>query len=148
MSSIYRPDEFANRRGGGCDSRQSSSTVGKQPDIILTTGMSSNNNIHNDYWHTYPPNKSRDTSRMTTSLFEDVILSSNEPIEINETDEITIDGYSGILANKAEINEWKGIVPLKEYEINRDPNPEIINKKTAQEIDYVQELAFRLASYI
>lgn len=92
----------------------------------------------------YKQQKLRDLMRTTTSLFEEAILSSNEPIEINETDEITIDGHSGILANKAEINEWRGIVPLRDYAINRDPFPEIVNKKTTQEIDYVQELAFRL----
>lgn len=140
MTNIYRPDDSISRR---CDPRlfstSSLAASNKYPnDMLLTAAMitSGGNNS--------TKSSGRDTLRTTvTSLFEDVILNSTEPIEINECDEITIDGQSGILANKVEINEWKGSVPLKEYEINRDPNPEVINKKTTQEIDYVQELAFR-----
>lgn len=85
----------------------------------------------------------RELIRNTTSYLEDVILNSNEPIEINETDEITVNGQTGIWANKAEIVDWKGQIPLSHYAVNLDPNPEIINKKTKQEIDYIQELAVR-----
>lgn len=141
MTNIYRPDEYTNSRR--CEQQRlfatSPSEIRRQNDIILKAAMlaaSGNNSTSRS--------SGRDTMRTNvTSLFEDVILNSTEPIEINECDEITIDGQSGILANKTEINEWKGAVPLKEYEINRDPNPEVINKKTSQQIDYVQELAFR-----
>jgi hypothetical protein len=38
---------------------------------------------------------------------------------------------------------WRGQIPLCEYNINEDTNPEIINKKISQQLEYVQELAVR-----
>ncbi len=40
------------------------------------------------------------------------------PIEITETAEIDIMGQRGIWTNKSEEKNWKGVVPLSEYNIN------------------------------
>lgn len=42
---------------------------------------------------------------------------------------VTINGVTGVIVNKDEINNWRGPIPLSEYPINVDPNPIIIHKK-------------------
>ena len=78
------------------------------------------------------------------SKIEEAILSSNYPIEMNDNiEEITINGEKGMLMNKSEIVEWKSHFPLSQYEINEDNNPDIIHKRTDQQIFYQQDLAIR-----
>ena len=45
--------------------------------------------------------------------------------------------------NQSEIKEWRGSLPLAEYTINDDKEPEIITKKSEREIVYKQEMAIR-----
>jgi hypothetical protein len=82
-------------------------------------------------------------NQVVLSQVEAAILRSTVPIDINETEEITIQGQRGIWANKQEVVNWKGVIPISEYIINEDSNPEIITKKTQQNIEYIQELAIR-----
>lgn len=77
------------------------------------------------------------------SQIENAILKSKAPIELNETEEITVLGQKGIWANRLETAQWSGDVPISEYKVNEDSNPEIITKKTNQTLEYVQELAVR-----
>jgi len=77
------------------------------------------------------------------SEIEQAILRSNVPIDINETEEITVLGQRGIWANRAEVINWRGIIPITEYIINEDANPEIITKRSQQTLTYIQELAIR-----
>lgn len=77
------------------------------------------------------------------SQIEEHILRSLEPIDINETEEIEVLGQRGIWANKSEIANWRGELPINEYLINHDPNPEVITKKSKQNVEYIQELAIR-----
>jgi hypothetical protein len=78
------------------------------------------------------------------SDIETAILKSTMPIQIDETDEITVNGEHGIWANKSEVINWKGgDIPLSEYEVNEDSQPELINKKIHQHLEYIQELAIR-----
>jgi hypothetical protein len=79
------------------------------------------------------------------SEVETAMLQSSNPIEINqsEAEEITVNGQRGIWANKHEAVNWRGLVPLHEYEINEDLNPEVILKSSNHEIEYVQEMAIR-----
>jgi hypothetical protein len=76
------------------------------------------------------------------SEIESAILRSTMPLDMNETEEITVNGERGILLNKNEIANWRGI-PLSQYAINDDPNPEIIRKQTDQKLTYHQEVAIR-----
>lgn len=69
------------------------------------------------------------------SQVEAAILSSmNQPININETEEITVLGNKGIWANKAEMISWKGAIPIKQYSINVLANSEVITKKNTQKL--------------
>lgn len=86
------------------------------------------------------------TSQSNSNGLSDIeiaILRSSLPIDLNETEEIIVNGEKGIWANKAEIVNWRGVLPLSQYAINDDPNPEIIRKKTDQNLVYQQEVAIR-----
>ena len=48
-----------------------------------------------------------------------------EDDDINETEEITVFGQTGIYANKSEIVNWKGEKSINEYPINEDNEPEV-----------------------
>lgn len=74
---------------------------------------------------------------------ETAILRANQPIHIDETDEIEVAGSRGIWANKSEVNNWRGPKPIDAYPINEDPDPHIVTKSTSQMIEYVQEMAVR-----
>jgi hypothetical protein len=69
------------------------------------------------------------------SEVEQAILRSNVPLEINESEEITVLGQRGIWANRAEVVNWRGVVPIGSYKINEDDTPEIITKRTQQRIE-------------
>ena len=71
------------------------------------------------------------------------IIRSAVPIDVNETEVITVNGERGIWANKNEIANWRGHIPISQYAINDDPNPEIIRKRTEQQLVYHQEVAIR-----
>lgn len=77
------------------------------------------------------------------SQIEMSILRSMNPIEINESEEITVLGNRGVWVNRAEVLNWKGDLNINEYIINEDANPEVITKRIDRNIEYVQELAIR-----
>ena len=72
-----------------------------------------------------------------------ILAAQGAPININESEEITVLGNRGIWANKAEVVNWKGVIPIEQYLINEDANPEVITKKVTQQLEYIQELAIR-----
>ena len=77
------------------------------------------------------------------SEIEKEILRSTVPIKLSETDEISVLGEHGIWANKLEVLNWKGEIPIEKYKINQDQNPEIIIKKLKDSIEYIHEIAIR-----
>lgn len=74
------------------------------------------------------------------SKVETAILNSNEPIEINESAEVSANGFKGIWANKTEIANWVGPVPLSEYPLNQDHNPILIKKKSNKKLEYEKKV--------
>lgn len=85
----------------------------------------------------------RNPSYCELSPVESIILRSTCPLAVEETEEISVLGQRGIWLNKNEERNWQGPIPLNEYQINEDPDPEIIVKKTNQNLVYIQELAIR-----
>jgi hypothetical protein len=77
------------------------------------------------------------------SEIEQTMIRSSDPIQINASEEITVNGHRGIWANRAEVVNWRGPIPITQYAINEDASPEIITKRSTQTVDYVQELAIR-----
>ena len=70
---------------------------------------------------------------------EEAIRRSTSPIPTNETEEIEILGYKGVLLNKNEISSHGG-----DYKLNHDPNPEIVYKVTNNKpIEYEQDIQIR-----
>ncbi|CAF1016067.1 unnamed protein product [Brachionus calyciflorus] len=43
----------------------------------------------------------------------------------------------------SEVTSWSGSIPLSEYPVNQDDNPEVITKKSDQTVQYVQEVSIR-----
>jgi hypothetical protein len=66
------------------------------------------------------------------SEVEQAILRAAVPVELDETEQITVNGETGLWANRAEVNNWRGPVPIEEYQINADPNPDVVTKRTEQ----------------
>lgn len=77
------------------------------------------------------------------SEVEQSILRSSHPINVKETEEITVQGQRGLWVNRDEVNKWRGDVHISEYQINSDSNPHVITKSIKQSLEYVQELAIR-----
>jgi hypothetical protein len=81
------------------------------------------------------------------SAIEQSILRSTQPIDVNETENLTVTFQgkqeSGIWANRQEVVNWRGVVPITEYVLNEDMNPEVITKRSEQQLTYIQELAIR-----
>ena len=87
-------------------------------------------------------NKSAPPSAFKSKV-EQAILQSTEPITVTETKEITANKERGIWANRCEVCQWKGDVPISEYPINEDGCPQVINKRSQQKLEYIQEMAVR-----
>jgi hypothetical protein len=77
------------------------------------------------------------------SQIEQAILRSANPMEVSETEELTVIGQRGIWLNKQEVNAWRGDLNISEYKIYEDRNPQVIEKRYEQVFEYVQELAIR-----
>jgi len=56
-------------------------------------------------------------------------LRSSNPIEISETEKLTVLGQRVIWLNRAEVNAWTGDISINEYRTHEDSNPQVINKK-------------------
>jgi hypothetical protein len=69
------------------------------------------------------------------------LLNSVNPLELEESGEITVLGNRGVWTNRDEVSKFRG--DLNEYSINEDSNPQVINKKVEKSIEYIQELAVR-----
>lgn len=78
-----------------------------------------------------------------TSQIEVAILNAKNPFDISENEIITVNGQTGLWSNKKEVDQWKGPISIKEYQINEDSNPEIVRKKAEQQLIYEQEIAIR-----
>jgi hypothetical protein len=77
------------------------------------------------------------------SEIENKIYKSTNPIDTNETEEITINGYKGLWLNKSEILNWSGHLPISQYPINDDQNPKIVRKLSDKKCTYEQDIAIR-----
>jgi hypothetical protein len=70
-------------------------------------------------------------------------LKALEPINLNEKEETMALGERGIWLNREEALNWHGPIPLSQYKLNEDPNPEIITKKLLQPVEYTQDVAIK-----
>ena len=77
------------------------------------------------------------------SIIEQAIIEATQPINVIESEEVTVGSHTGRWINKEEIIGWNGVVPINQYEINIDQNPTVIRKKSNQNLFYEQEVAIR-----
>ena len=84
------------------------------------------------------------SNQANTSALEKAILNANYPIQFNENESITVNGHTGIWLNKAEAMNWNGRIPLADYPINNDTNPEVIRKQSERPIICEQAVSIRL----
>ena len=75
-------------------------------------------------------------SYVSNDFISNRILSSLSPIQTVETETATVFGQTGIILNKEEINNFRGKIPISNYLLNEDENPEVICKKTNQVINF------------
>lgn len=106
-----------------------SSTSSAYPLMMTTTSLPTYSASHHG---------ASSSSAQMLSDVETAILRSSEPVNLSELDEIEVLGQRGIWANKNEVLNWKGALPINEYRINEDANPEVITKRSQQTIQYIQ----------
>jgi hypothetical protein len=87
--------------------------------------------------------KSKSSSNLASSKIETSILNSTTPISLIEEEEICANGEKGVWANKSEVVNWTGPIPISEYSINQDPDPIIIKKKSNKKLDLKQKVFIR-----
>ena len=83
-----------------------------------------------------PPVLTRSEADCLSSQFlsevEVSLLNSVNPLELEESGEITVLGNRGVWTNRDEVSKFRG--DLNEYSINEDSNPQVINKKVEKNI--------------
>lgn len=78
-----------------------------------------------------------------SSFIENEIIRSTTPIHLEEDEEIEVFGERGIWANKQEVLNWKGPIPIKDYKLNEDSNPEKIVKTCNVPVEYSQNITVK-----
>lgn len=85
----------------------------------------------------YSNNLNKPSSLMN---IEEEILNSDVPMHTNETEEVDVLGYRGVLLNKNEILNWNKRFPVSPYKLNYDPDPKVIHKHLNQPTEYTQDI--------
>ena len=76
------------------------------------------------------------------SQIEQAVINARQPIQTNETAQFQAGQFQGTYLNKQEVDQFRGPVPIDQYQINQDPNPEVIRKRL-DKLKYRQEIAVR-----
>ena len=71
------------------------------------------------------------------------LIESLSPLHITEDEETTALGHRGVWANKAEVQNWRGPVPISDYKLNEDASPDLITKTIHQPVEYTQDISVR-----
>lgn len=71
------------------------------------------------------------------------ILRSNVPLNFENQEQIKYENENFLLLNKHEIDNWNENNKLAQYPLNKDSKPLVFNKKSINQLEYVQELAIR-----
>ncbi len=80
---------------------------------------------------------------MSDHNIEQAIRNASVPIASNETEEVNALGYRGILLNRSQVQGWNGPVPINQYKLNNDSNPEVVTKISSQPVEYEQDIQVR-----
>jgi len=142
MSYSYSSSSYSQSAGA---SQGASSVASDLLSLVQgSTQSSATNNIATDLLALVANSSSSSNAGVEwLSQIEQSILRSANPIEVNETEELTVIGQRGLWLNRAEVNAWRGDIAISEYIIHQDANPQIVTKRVEQVLEYVQELAIR-----
>ncbi|RNA19890.1 hypothetical protein BpHYR1_024240 [Brachionus plicatilis] len=81
--------------------------------------------------------------KSVASEMEKKIIECRNPLSIDEKSEISVDGFKGSWSNRSESTNWKGPIPLEDYPINKDPEPNVLRKKPDDRLIYNQDIKVR-----
>ena len=77
------------------------------------------------------------------SEIEIALRNAKQPLDNLKQHEIINAGpYRGVYLNKHEVDAWRGPVPIDQYHLHDDSNPEVIRKRL-DKVRYTQELSVR-----
>lgn len=117
-----------------------------------TFSTASHHHHHHHLQHQQQPTWSTHQTSSTTaqgqayySDMEKLVREAPQPIETSSTREIVnLDGIGGgYLLNKAELDNWRGELPLDKYPINTNFSDAEIIRKKLDKVHYVQEFGVR-----
>ena len=78
------------------------------------------------------------------SQVEEAIKASKIPINVQEREEITVNGVRGIFANRAEVQAFRGPVPIEQYQVNSDTaNAELMTKRQPDCVVDTQRIKYK-----
>jgi hypothetical protein len=89
-----------------------------------------------------PPVQQQAQAAAYESAIERAVIQAKQPIESQEREQITAGQFTGTLLNRQEIQQFRGPIPLEQYRINDDQNPEVVRKRI-EKVRYQQEVAVR-----
>jgi len=76
------------------------------------------------------------------SQIAEQVINAKQPIQTNAREQVQAGQFQGLYLNKSEVDAFRGDIPIEQYQINEDPNPEVI-KKRLDKLRYTQEVATR-----
>ena len=77
------------------------------------------------------------------SEIEQALIHAKQPLEnLSGRETINTGPYRGVYLNKHEVDAWRGPIPIDQYRLNDDPNPEVIRKRL-DKVRYTQEMGVR-----
>lgn len=97
---------------------------------------------HYGYNNYQPNNYSSSTPSGLRSEIEQAVISAKQPLDLRAHEVINAGPFRGLYLNKHEVDSWRGPIPIDQYPIHNDPNPEVI-KKRLDKVRYTQELGVR-----
>ena len=78
------------------------------------------------------------------SRVEEAMRASRNPISLQDREEVSVNGIRGIFANKTEVQNFRGPVPIEQYSLNTNTSDaEIVNKTPADCVVDTQEIKYR-----
>lgn len=144
MSYSFSSSSYEASTGNAASFNLGSTSFGTSSVSYGASASSGGNNIATDLLALVGNSSSSSNAGVEwLSQIEQSILRSANPIEVNESEELTVLGQRGLWLNRAEVNAWRGDISIEEYRIHQDSNPQIITKRVEQVLEYVQELAIR-----
>jgi hypothetical protein len=90
----------------------------------------------------YTAAQSSQQAQNAESNVERALLDARNPIQANG-EQIVLNNQRVTVLNREENANFRGPIPLEQYQLNSDPNPVVIRKKPADKLRYRQNVTIR-----